>query len=606
MIPFLLRTIFLFLFISGKLIFPQVRAYLPDTDQLDSSDVSQNLLDQDFDDTRFYIFKNLIHTNFIGFADVAKFSNDYQVFDFAFIGRPQYLSAPNMLPHQLKFSLNNEILNQSANGMFNTRFLSADQINLLTGSDPTFTAYQYTSMVEPLEKNETEPYTRVKFFEGDNRYTDLDIYFVRDISDNMQLKLAGFNKGYGGTGYNNFHTGVMYDTQLKIKMSKNITSEIFWNRNHERSGMRPFDPGLKTLDHKYYMDAGRAGIRFYFNQDSINNNQIETGFTSVVNRHRNFKKGTFSARQNSDDYKFYVSKNFNTKKNLFTALFSINQQYIWGNTFSDNFSQTLLSLNLFDRYDISPVSYFEGGFELQSLSDYNPIINSSLSWNYQAQSNLYSKMEVNISHRYPNPVESSIAYNSYSGNTNLEAEEMLGYSALQRWQILDFLLLQGEVGYNLIKNEIGLIDSSFINTKDRDWFYFKGESHLKIWKFILSSGGRAFSADQYLSPKKSLWGKLIFHGELFNGTIVVDASTNVRWYSRHDQVLFEQGLNRFYKGKGESASYSVYGFKLVGTVDDAEIFFEMDNFLENTHEFVKGYFLSSRVVRFGVNWIMWD
>ena len=361
-----------------------------------------------------------------------------------------------------------------------------------------------------------------------------------------------------------------------------------------------------TLDYNYKMDASRTGVKFTYKFDSTAANKIDAGFGSVVNRHKNSKKDTFNVRQNSDDYNFYVSKDYSFGKNLLKALFSIDQQYIWGNAFPDNFSQTLISLNLFDRFRLSAFNYYEAGLELQTLTDYDPIINGFLSWNYQAYYNLFSKIKLHFSQRYPNPVESAVAYDIYAGNSNLKPESLMGFSLLQKWQLLDFLLLQAETGYNLIKNEIRLDNTGFSNAKDRDWLYLKGESHLKVWQLILSGGGRLISAEQHISPKQSLWGKLIFHGDLFGGVIVVDASTNVRWYSSQNQVHFEPGLNRFYTDNQKNADYVVYGFKLVGTVDDAEIYFEMDNFLENEHEFVKNYSSDIRVVRFGVNWILWN
>ena len=48
------------------------------------------------------------------------------------------------------------------------------------------------------------------------------------------------------------------------------------------------------------------------------------------------------------------------------------------------------------------------------------------------------------------------------------------------------------------------------------------------------------------------------------------------------------------------------GFKIVGTVSDAEIFMEMDNLLEQEITYINGYSRDLTRVRFGVNWIMWD
>jgi len=102
-----------------------------------------------------------------------------------------------------------------------------------------------------------------------------------------------------------------------------------------------------------------------------------------------------------------------------------------------------------------------------------------------------------------------------------------------------------------------------------------------------------------------LWGQAAYHDYWFN-TILIDASINANWYSRHDAVSFNPILHRFVKSSGENPSYMLLDFKIVGTVSDAELFLEIDNLLKAEIKYIDGYYFDLRKVRFGVNWVLWE
>jgi len=167
------------------------------------------------------------------------------------------------------------------------------------------------------------------------------------------------------------------------------------------------------------------------------------------------------------------------------------------------------------------------------------------------------------------------------------------------------LFFETSLGYNQIQDEIIFADDSFKNGNDRSWTYLTGQAGLDFWKIKLSAGGHLLDADQTVSAKQSFWSQLSYHDYWFD-TILIDATANMNWYSRHDAVYYNPILNRFYSGSDENASYMVYRFKIMGTVSDAEIFLEMDNLLKTELQFIEGYYNDFRKVRFGVNWVLWD
>ena len=251
------------------------------------------------DDTKFYIYKNHIRTNFGGFGQAIKFDMNHQLFDFMEMGRPQFIAPLNMFPHQAKFNLEDITLNEYANGMFNTRFLSADQT---ASMDYSVNPFAVNSLVfNPLTLDEKEAYTRIKYYEGDQGYSDLDIFFSRNFGANAKIQLAGFNKGFPGYYYNSSHTGVAYNTKLDYRINEIFAWDFSWLRNHEISGM-----GLPTQPENftYQADAELFGLRFYYKPDTTDLNKITLGLFSGYNYHRNrSKENSYSATQISDNYK---------------------------------------------------------------------------------------------------------------------------------------------------------------------------------------------------------------------------------------------------------------------------------------------------------------
>lgn len=397
----------------------------------------------------------------------------------------------------------------------------------------------------------------------------------------------------------------MYDTQLKLKLNDKTTALLSWERNHDRTTLIAEETPAVTFING--TDVTRTGIRFIFEDDTIAANKAEIGLISVANRHVNYWFNTFKSTQKSDDYRLYFSKDVTVAQHNFSGTFSINNNFIRGNSFRQKSSNALFSLNMFDRWHYSHETFYEFSAQIESLSEYDPVINGSVSWNHSVASNLFSRAEVSYYNRFANSVESATQYDVFTGNNNLTAEKHMEISFLQRWQLYDFLFLQGKAGMHKVQDEISFTHNTFTNAADRNWSFLSAESRLKLWNLIFSGGGRLLKAKDYISPKQNLWGGILYHGPLFGGTIFLNASANIRWHSGQQQVLYDPYINRFYSGSEMTPAYTTAGIKIAGTVSDAEIFFEMDNLFSAKPEQVSGYYAwQARQVRFGVNWILWD
>jgi len=415
--------------------------------------------------------------------------------------------------------------------------------------------------------------------------------------------LAGFNKGYGGFYYNSRHTGVAYNTKLSYRFNKSFEGEFSWLRNHEVSGMgRP----LKLENFTYKSDAQRFGARFFYKYDSTSNDKISLGLLSGYNFHRNrSKEDDYFSRQTSDNYRAYISGDLSDSLYTLNATFRLDNFNNHGTVFTKDFNDIIVTANTLGKYQLSENSYLEGAGEISYLDNFDPVFGFSGNIS-MFHSKMVTKLKTGFSQRLPNPIERSISYRDYTGNKDLNPETLLSLSVLEKWLVNDILFLQAELGYNELHEEITLTNDTFENGDKRSWLFVNGQGNLKFWLFTLAGGGQILSAKKYISPEQSAWSELTFHGNLFGGTIVLDLTGFTRWNSGHDLIQYDPIVNRFYRGVGKNLSYMNVGFKVVGTVSDAEIFMEMDNLLQQEITYIHNYSRDLTRVRFGVNWIMWD
>jgi hypothetical protein len=611
----LYKTIFIPVFISFifiQTIFAQKIETVQDSTQLDSTAIVAKENNSGLTNESFYSFNKLVNTTFDGFSDVMRTNANLQVFDFMDLGQPRFIAPLNMFPHQAASFVDGLERNEYTNGMFNTRFISLDHTDSLrnlnsAGSYKDGSTKPKAFYAQRRRVQKEDAYTRLKFYEGDFSYTDLDIYFARKYSDKVRIGLSGFNKGYGGTSdtsgaLNNSHTSVAYNAYLIYQINKSTQSEFTWRLNRERSGVHKRG---QTSNFSYSASGSTYGLRFIFDADTLSDDKVVLGFLSNNSRHEN-RSGidSFSVKQHSDDYKIYLTKNFSTVNNKFSAAFSVDNHRIWGNAFANGFSETRFSLNLNDKFIVNEKTWLNAGFDVEQLNNFNPNINASLSPGI-LYSDFFSGLNILYSNRYPNPVERVFSYRTYSGNKNLNSETFFDFSFTQKWQPQSNLFFESRVGYNQISDEIVFTGNNFKNGSNRSWGYLSGQAGYDFWKIKLSTGGHLLAADQTVSAKQTFWGQVAYHGNWFN-TFLIDATASMNWYSRHDAVNYNPIVNRFFSAPGENDSYMIFSLKIVVTVSDAEFFLEMDNPFKTKLQYIEGYFNELQTVRAGVNWVLWD
>ncbi len=575
---------------------------MPDSTQSDST-VSKKENNVFGAEKNYHSFNDLINTTFNGFSDVFRRDATVQVFDFMDLGQPRFVAPINMFPHQAGSVVDGVTRNEYSNGMFNTRHISLDQVESIKERSMAGTSSPQSFYATQRKVAGDDAYTRLKFYEGDFNYTDLDILFARKYTENLRIGLAGFNKGYDGFAtINNAHTSVNYNAYMDYQINKTTRAEFNFRLNHERSGVHK---NGQASNFSYAGDGDTYGLRFIFSTDTLSGDDVVLGFRVNNARHKNRSRAdSFRVEQNSQDYGIYLSKDFSTGKNRVKATFNINNYQVWGNAFNNDFSDTRFSVNLDDRYMLNKKSRLAATVKIEQLNNFDPNISASVASDFR-YATLSTRLKALYSRRYPNPVERAFSYGPFRGKANLNSETFVDLSFLQSWQLNSLLYLETELGYNQIRDEIVLINDQFANGANRDWGYLSAKANLDFWRIKLSAGGHLLAADQTVSARQSFWGQASYHDYWFN-TILIDATANLNWYSRHDAVYYNPILNRFYSGAGENASYMVLGFKIVGTVSDAELFLEMNNLLKTEMQFIEGYYNDLRKVRFGVNWVLWD
>ncbi|MCB0283630.1 MAG: hypothetical protein KDF60_13680 [Calditrichaeota bacterium] len=599
--------VIIFILIITRFLLGQEPAY-PAVAATDSTAIPDSLKKEIHFAEHKHHFSDLIHLPFNGMADLMRTNNDIQIFDFMELGRPRFIAPLNMYPQQMNVFIDGLRMNDHITNMYNTRLISGDHIKTIAtmDHDSSFAAFGGVGKDIFISRrfiDDKDAYTRLKFYEGDFQYTDLDIFFASRYSSDFSLQLFGFNKGYAGSGFNNAHTGVNYNGELRYKLSPKLDGLFTFRLNHERAGMQNIKPTF--TDYTYSANDVEYGMRLYFKPDSTMKNPFILGFLSRNGRHEHKAGRSFDVKDRSDDYTFYMQKPVSYKKHNLSATFSIDNHRMWGSAFTDNLTDNRFALDIRDVFNPDLQNKFNMLLNLEQMNSYNPQLSTSLGWQTR-YNNFQTELKGTYQNRYPAALERFYSYKSYNGNPDLASENINDLTLAQSWKPFSNFLVRGDIGFTHIKDEILFSNNTFINGKDRNFSYLKGLSSLQLGPLNISAGGRLLSADHYISPKKAAWGELNYHDIWFNGVIIIDVAGHINWYDTHDQILYNPIVQRFYAGTGENPSYSIVGLKIVLTVSDAELFLEMDNLLKEKMVIIDGYDNDLRQVRFGVNWVMWN
>ena len=532
-------------------------------------------------------------------------------------GRPAYISSINSYPHQTSFYYNGIIMNDPIHGMFNSQYIPLNFIRnvQLSTAGNNFQDFGFggTSSIHVVSssKHTKAPWSKILFKQGNYGYSDLDLSFVHPATPDIAIQLGGLNRVYdGSTRYNDRH-GTNYRGEITWQLQSNLFLKGQFFLNRERVGLTslienptsPLLPRQIDLRDDYFVDLT------WLPTDTI----TQRVHLTLLN--------TYSIRRLKDDspinpgyhnryqfkrYGFDANYNFNIGGFDFLAGGGSIWNKVWGTGFKKQYFPTFyniygkLSIPIYSGFTLKPQA------QITFNEDFEPQLSLSVLAANSIDANNNFSIGVSRSSRYPNATERYFNFNSFAGNKNLLNEDHISGNANFNSQILSNLELGLTGQYNLVKNEIVLENKTFKNDTDRDYLVFAGDLKYSLGKFNFQAGGFETFSDLYLTSRRSGWFKLHYEDIWLNGALGVDAYATVQYWGEHTALKYEPVMERFYKLNGDEDDFMVFNWKIVATVQDARIFFEMDNSLSEIYEIINQYQEFTQRWRFGVHWILWD
>jgi len=530
-------------------------------------------------------------------------------------GRPLYISSINSYPHQISFYYNGIIMNDPIHGMFNSQYIPLNfirnvQLSTAGNSFQDFGSGGTSSIhVVSSSKHTKAPWSKILFKQGNYGYSDLDLSFVHPATPNLAIQLGGINRVYdGSTIYNNRH-GTNYRGEFTWQFQSNLFLRGQFFLNRERVGLstliqNPTSPQLPRqidLRDDYFLDLT------WLPTDTISQRLHLILFNSYsIRRLKDDGNQHYHNRYQFKRYGFDANYNFNISDFEFLAGGGTVWNKVWGTGFKKQYFPTYI--NTYGKLKI-PVST-KLSIKPQAQITFNEDFDPELSISMLASNSFNKSNELTIgisrSTRYPNATEKYFDFDSLAGNKNLINEDHIAANANFNSKILSNLEINLTGQYNLINNEIVWENNVFKNEQERDFFVLSTDLKYSIWKFNFELGGFESFSNEYLTSRRSGWLKLHYGDIWLNDALGVDAYGTIQYWGEHTALKYEPRMERFYKLNGVEDDYVVLNWKIVATVQDARIFFEMENSLSEIYEVVNHYQEFTQRWRFGVHWILWD
>lgn len=558
--------------------------------------------------------KKLMYRNM---SDIFRQQPMWYVYNLMESGRPTYLSGINTYPHQTSFYYNNVLMNDPIHGMFNSQYIPVNYIRNVQLSSVGNNLQDYgvggTSgiHVTSSSRHTKAPWSKILYKQGNYGYSDLDLSFVHPASPDIAVQLGGINRVFDGLGnlYSNRH-GTNYRGELTWQLKNNIYFSAQFFLNRERVGLTPLMGGLSSPVFPKQIDLRDD----YF----INFTWLPT---DTITQRLNLKLfNTYSIRRLKDNYsqsyhnryqfkRYGFDANYNFKLGEFDFLAGGGSLWnrVWGTGFNKQYFP--IFYNTYGKLIIPLYAGISVKPQVQFTFDKN--FNPQISLSAMAQNSIDLKHHFSLgaarSTRYPNATELYFNFDSLSnGNPNLLNEDHISGYINYKTKLFSDLELGMSGQYNLIMNEITFINETFSNNADRDYLVIAGGLRYSLWKFDAEIGGFETFSDFYLTPRRSGWLKLHFADIWLNKALGVDAYSTIQYWGHHNVIEYEPRIERFYAGQGIEDDYFIINWKIVVTVQDARIFFEMDNSLSEEYEVINHFAEFTQRWRFGVHWILWD
>jgi len=565
---------------------------------------------------RFNNEKQLLYRNM---SDIFRQQPLWYNYRFMESGRPVYISGANSFPHQTGFYYNGILMNDPIHGMFNSQYVPVNFIRNVQLSSAGNNLQDYglsgTSSIHVVSssKHTKAPWSKILYKQGNYGYSDLDISFVHPATPDIAVQLGGINRLHDGYDINTTSRhGTNYRGEITWQAKSNLFVKGQFFLNRERVGITPYTidtlsvpifPRQIDLRDDYFIDftwlptdttTQRVHL-ILFNTYSIRRLKDDNSFYSSYHNRYQFKR-------------YGMDANYNFKVGGFDFLAGGGAIWnkVWGTGFRKQYYPTFynsygkLSIPIYSGFMLKPQA------KITFNEDFDPQLSLSATAENSFNAKNHFSVGVSRSSRYPNATEKYFDFNSYSGNKILSNEDHISGNAHFRSRLMSNLEVELTGQYNLIKNEIILENNTFTNDNDREYLIFASELKYSIWKFDFNAGGFETFSDFNLTSRRSAWLKFHYEDIWLNGAMGVDAYTTLQYWGEHNAIGYIPVTERFYKTNGTEDGFMVFNWKIVATVQDARIFFEMDNSFSETYEVINNYQEFTQRWRFGVHWILWN
>ncbi len=566
-------------------------------------------------DPGIYNFRQQKSINYSDFSDVLHNSPGWTEFDLKEHWRPSYLAAPQLFPHQTVLRYNGIVMNEITTGLFDSQyiplnFIRVAQVSPFAASDAGL-GFGSSSVlhVVPMSRHSKAPWSKIVYKQGNYGFSDLDLIFVKPVSENFAVQLGGENRLYDGLLNNSSAELTNYRAEVTWQYRPDLFARAQMFLNRTRAGLTSFDnfgliglPRHIELRDDYFFDLTWLPVdssrqRFHL---TLYNSYVHTRLLDNFNNQ-------FYLSEHSKRYGARADYNFTLGPYSLLAGGTAQLNRAWGTTFSRTYEPTILQG--FARVEIPFDSLIVLDASVQSVyhEGFNPQLMPAAGVSFRPGKN--HRMHANLSRtaRFPNLYELYFDAFGLSGNSILKPEEFITAYGSYRFQPRENLYAQIDYTQTRVRNEINWTGGEFVSsTNDRDFGVIGVQGGFDWWRFDFSTGGHWSLTDTPVTAGNSAWLRIHFHDIWLNGAVKVDAYSTVRYFGSHQNIRFDPRIHRFFTTAGETNPYDSFDWKIVGTVQDAEIFFEMENSFSNEFEVVYGYREFSQRWRFGVNWRFWD
>ena len=569
------------------------------------------------DSSRYEIFRagDEKNMNYVGIADLFRENALWFYFDLKENGRPAYMAPINLLPHQSALFYTGVYMNNPVHGMYNMQFLSVSHTqNIETdGNLGGLRSYGLSGggriQVTPVSLHSDEPWTRILYKQGTFGFSMLDISFAKSFSDKFSIQLGGFNNLYDGTLLTAAFRGTNFRSEITWQAYEDlyVRAQVYLDRH--KVGLAQYEvlnevarPLMLEIRDDYFLD-----ITWFPDKAHMNRLHLVMFGTNYLRELWDENNRSFYLR--FEDVRYGMDANYNLDVEIFRLLVGGGALYtrVWGTPFSQTYyphsgnAYGTLELPVADNINI------KAGLNIAVQKKYTPQINGNASLNIHMTKNQILHMSAGRTIRFPNSGERFFDFDTLYGNPDLSPETHTRFEAGYKFEYGSDWYLQADGGYHRIDNEIYWQEPYYSNsTQSRDFAYTGLSLGVTVWKLNIQAGGQYSFADLNITPRSSVWGKIHFHDIWLNGALIFDLYGWALFYDQHNDLFFDPRMDRFYVGDDITSAYQVLNWKAVATIQEARIFFEMDNALSTDYQVIRGYYENYIRWRFGIDWILWD